>query len=55
MATWQTLQDPPPANLCFYREATYGNRENHDRDARRREIGMQTRNEMCRVNEKGDN
>jgi hypothetical protein len=36
------------------RKATYGNYGNHYQVARRREIGMDSRNEMCRVNEKGD-
>jgi len=36
------------------REATYGNYGNHYQLVRRSELGMDSRNEMCRVNEKGD-
>jgi hypothetical protein len=34
------------------RKATHENDGNHHQDARRREIGMDTRNEMCTYNEK---
>jgi hypothetical protein len=36
------------------REATYGNYGNHYQVARRRELGMDTRNEMCKGTKKGD-
>jgi hypothetical protein len=36
------------------RKATYGSYGNHYQAARRREIRMDSRNEMCRENEKGD-
>ena len=42
---------PPHSIVCTcYREATYGNYGTHYQAARRREIGMDTRNEMCRAN-----
>jgi hypothetical protein len=36
------------------RKATYEKRGNLYQDARRREVGMNSRNEMCKANEKGD-
>jgi hypothetical protein len=33
---------------------SYGSYGNYYLQTRRREIGMDTRNEMCRANEKGD-
>jgi hypothetical protein len=36
------------------REATYGNYGNHYQVARRREIGMESRKQMCKGTEKGD-
>jgi hypothetical protein len=36
------------------REATYGSYGNHYQVARRRELGMDTRNEMCKGTKKGD-
>ncbi|CAN5659581.1 hypothetical protein BH18ACT11_BH18ACT11_22000 [soil metagenome] len=46
----------PPYQITYSsnREATYGNHGNHYQAARRREIGMDTRNEMCKGTEKGD-
>jgi hypothetical protein len=35
-------------------EATYEKHGNHYQDARRRELGMDSRNEMCKGTEKGD-
>jgi hypothetical protein len=45
---------PPFGVLCGgTREATHGNRGIHPQ-ARRRELGIDSRNQMCRVNKKGD-
>src|SRR5829696_7158352 len=55
LATWQAAQHPPLANLCLqqgsklrklWKSLLTGKEE--------REIEMDSRNEMCRVNEKGD-
>jgi hypothetical protein len=44
---------PPYPIVCTcYREASYRNHGNQQ--ARRREIGMDTRNEMCKATKKGD-
>jgi hypothetical protein len=64
MAAWH-MQNPPkdwphgrrhgppyPIVCTYYREATYGN---HYQQARRREIRMDTRKQMCKGTEKGDN
>jgi hypothetical protein len=42
-------------SVASKREATYEKRGNHYQDARRRELGMDTRNQVCKGTEKGDN
>lgn len=54
MATWQRAGPSLPDSLYLLREASYGNHENNYPSARRRGIGMDSRKQMCKANEKGD-